>query len=359
MFLRKLHILYFKNIEELELLFSGKIIGLIGSNGVGKTNVLDAIYYTAMTKSYFSQDVQNIQHQKNFFVIHAQYEHQDETFEVSCSVKKGEKKVMQWNQKPYLKITEHIGKIPIVFIAPQDQNIITEYADRRRKFLDALISKFDKEYLMALIQYHQVLQNRNAIIKQGDYALQHKDLIDTYNYQLCQSGEILLKKRILFFNEVKQIIHDIYQQLQDDHETLTLQYISSVQNDFLKELEQSLTKDIRMGYTSIGPHRDDFDILLNNYSAKNFASQGQQKSIIFALKWMELTYLHQKTQLHPLVLIDDIYDKLDDIRMHKLKQLIQQHIAGQIFITDNHPDRLSHLFENDSIQIISIEKNIK
>lgn len=357
MFLKTLNILYFKNIEEVQLNFSKKITALVGNNATGKTNILDAIYYLSMTKSYFSgSDVQNIKHEKDFFVLHGKFQNNIECFDVSCSVKKSEGKYITFNQKPYQKISEHIGKIPIVMIAPQDQNLITEYADTRRKFIDALISKFDKEYLSALIQYNHALQNRNSIIKQGELAYQQQDLIEVYNLKMAQYGEIVLNKRKNFFEEIKSDLISTYQNLQENQEILELNYVSTIQKDFFTELQNSLSKDIRVGYTSVGIHRDDFEIRLNSYPAKNFASQGQQKTITFALKWIELYYLYQKTNIRPLLLIDDIYDKLDDVRLQKIKRLIENGIAEQIFVTDNQFERIHQLFKNIDIHIIQISK---
>lgn len=356
MFLKHLNILYFKNIEDVKFDFSKKINVFVGRNAAGKTNVLDAIYYLSMTKSYFSaSDIQNIQHGKDFFVIHGKFENQNELMEVSCSVNKTEGKHISVNQKPYQKISEHIGKIPVVFVAPQDTTLITEYADTRRKFLDALISKFDNEYLMALIQYNRVLQSRNAIIKQGEQAFQQRDLLEVYNMQMVQFGEIILNKRKKFFEEVKEILNDTYRQLQDNREFLELKYLSSVQTDFLKELNASLAKDVRMGYTTTGVHRDDFEILLNGYPAKNYASQGQQKTIVLALKWLELSYLFSKTNIQPILLMDDIYDKLDDERLNRIKILIRSGKAGQVFITDNHLQRVKELFAGEDVEIFQMK----
>lgn len=361
MFLKYLQLFQFKNIEELQWDFYEKTIAFIGANAVGKTNILDAIHYLAMTKSYFSSsDIQNIQFGKDFFLIHGKFQkNNQETLEIKCSVKKGSNKILSVNDKPYLKLAEHIGKIPVVLITPYDLSLITEYADTRRKFIDALISKFDKEYLNALIQYNQHLQNRNSIIKQGDVAYKQKDLIEVYNIQMAQIGETILKKRIQFFNEIKEILRSTYQVLQSNNEVLELNYISTIQNNYLQELQNSLSKDIRMGYTCVGIHRDDFDIILNNHLAKNHASQGQLKTIVIALKWVELMYLHQKTQEHPILMIDDIYDKLDKTRLMKIKELINSDIAGQVFITDNHYDRIKNLFEKTNIQIIQMNDNLK
>lgn len=361
MFLRQLHIFFFKNIEELKLDFSKRIVVFIGNNAVGKTNILDAVYYLSMTKSYFAAtDAQNIQHGKDSFVLYGKYENSGNVYEVSCGVKKTEGKQILWNQKPYQKISEHIGKVPVVMIAPQDLNLITEYADTRRKFLDALISKFDKTYLNALIQYNQSLQNRNSIVKQGEAAFRQADLLDVYNAQMAQYGEIILNKRQMFFNEIKEMLMQTYRELQDNMEVLELRYVSSVQNDFFKELQQSLPKDVRLGYTSVGTHRDDFDILLNGYPTKNYASQGQQKTIVFALKWLELQYLQGKTGIKPLLLIDDIYDRLDESRLKKIQSLIEEKWAGQVFITDTHHERISRLFgkENTEIFILPQTKQV-
>lgn len=358
MFLKQLNILDFKNIEELKFDFSKRINIIVGNNAVGKTNLLDAIYYLSMTKSFFSSsDVQNIRHGKDFFVLHGKFENEGEALEVSCSVKKTEGKHLYINQKAYNKISEHIGKIPLVMIAPQDLNLITEYADTRRKFLDALISKFDKEYLNALIQYYQILQHRNAIVKQGENAYQQQDLLDVFNTQLATFGQLILHKRKLFFDEIKSRLTDTYHQLQNNSEKLEIKYISTIQKDFFKELQYSLPKDIRLGYTTVGVHRDDFEILLNDYPAKNYASQGQQKTIVFALKWIELMYLFEKTKIQPILLIDDIYDKLDDERMGKIKELLLSGVAGQVFITDNHFQIMSELLKDDDVEFFKIQKN--
>lgn len=357
MFISHLNILNFKNISELQLDFTKKIIALTGKNACGKTTILDVIYYLAMTKSYFSaSDIQNIKHQQEFFVLFGKFKNNDEQFDVSCSVKKNEGKYVAINQKNYNRIAEHIGKIPVVIMAPQDLNLITEYSDTRRKFLDALISKFDKEYLNALIQYQKLLQNRNALLKQSDNNLSQKDLIDVYSEQMVPFGELILKKRKKFFEDIKPLVKTTYQQLQDNNETLELKYISTIQNDFAKELENSFSRDLKMGYTTVGIHRDDFDILLNDYPAKNYASQGQLKTVTFALKWIELIYLYQQTNIHPILLIDDMYDRMDDERIEKLKSLILNGIAEQIFITDTNYSRIKNLFkenEND-VQILQI-----
>ncbi len=358
MFLKHLHLLYFKNIDEAQWNFSKNIIAFIGKNGVGKTNVLDAIYYLAMTKSYFSSsDIQNIQFGKDFFLIHGKFENDNREFiQVNCNVEKGKGKLVSVNEKTYSKLAEHIGKIPIVFITPYDIGLITQYADTRRRFIDALISKFDKEYLNALVQYHQHLQNRNSIIKQGDVAYKQQDLIEIYDAQIAKFGEIILSKRILFFKEIEDSLISTYKQLQDNNENLTIRYISTIQNNYLSELQNSLPKDIKMGYTTIGIHRDDFEIMLNAHPAKIYASQGQLKTIVFALKWLELMYLYQKTKEHPILMIDDIYDKLDTTRLNKINALINSGIAKQIFITDNNYERIKNLFEKENTQIIKMNK---
>lgn len=355
MFLKQLHCLYFKNLEDKEFHFSEKYVAFVGNNATGKTNVLDAIYYLSMTKSYFSAtEVQNIQFGKEFFVINGKFQDDGKNLEVSCSIRKSEGKQILLNQKPYSKITDHIGKIPVVIIAPQDLKLITEYADTRRKFLDALISKFDKEYLNALLQYHKALQQRNAILKQGELAYQQMDLLDVYGLQMAQSGELILSKRKLFFEEIKDKITNTYAQLQKNREILDLNYVSTIQNDFFKELQNALPKDIRLGYTSVGIHRDDFEIVLNAYPAKNFASQGQQKTIIIALKWLELLHIFQKTGVCPIVLLDDVYDRMDEQRLHQFVQLLNTDFIKQVFVTDTNKERISQLFQRQDLQIVEM-----
>jgi len=355
MFLHHLNILQFKNIEEKSFEFHRKIVALVGNNATGKTNVLDAIHYLSMTKSYFSSnDSINIQHNKDYFVLFGKFENNTELIEVSCSVKKNNGKQVFLNQKPYQKLSDHIGKIPIVVIAPQDLSLITDYAETRRKFVDILISKFDKEYLQALIQYQTALQNRNTLLKQGEIIYSQQDLVDIYNFQLVQFGSIILQKRISFFNEIKETLSSTYQLLQDNQEVLELKYVSTIHNDFLKELQQSLSKDIRMGYTTVGIHRDDFEITVNQYPAKNFASQGQQKTIIFALKWIELLYIFQKTNIQPILLVDDIYDRLDEKRIGKMLYFLLSNNVGQVFLTDTHLERILKLFEGQELQVINM-----
>ncbi|GIV27741.1 MAG: DNA replication and repair protein RecF [Bacteroidia bacterium] len=356
MFLKHLHVLYFKNIEDKQLDFSKKFIAFVGNNGIGKTNVLDSIYYLSMTKSYFSStEVQNIQFGKEFFVIYGKFENQGMDMEVSCSVRKSEGKQVLLNQKPYPKITEHIGKIPVVIITPQDLYLITEYADTRRKFLDALISKFDKDYLNALIQYNKALQQRNALLKQEENVYQQMDLLDIYGLQMAQYGEMILNKRKLFFEEVKEKVKKTYSQLQNSNELLELNYISTIQNDYFKELQNSIPKDIRLGYTSLGIHRDDFEILLNGYAAKNFASQGQQKTIIIALKWLELLHIFQKTNVCPILLLDDIYDKMDDQRLNQFVDLLNADFIKQVFVTDTNKERILKLFNTQNVEIFEMK----
>lgn len=355
MFLHHLNILQFKNIEEKSFEFHRKIVALVGNNATGKTNVLDAIHYLSMTKSYFSSnDSINIQHNKDYFVLFGKFENNTELIEVSCSVKKNNGKQVFLNQKPYQKLSDHIGKIPIVVIAPQDLSLITDYAETRRKFVDILLSKFDKEYLQALIQYQTALQNRNTLLKQGEIIYSQQDLVDIYNFQLVQFGSIILQKRISFFNEIKETLSSTYQLLQDNQEVLELKYVSTIHNDFLKELQQSLSKDIRMGYTTVGIHRDDFEITVNQYPAKNFASQGQQKTIIFALKWIELLYIFQKTNIQPILLVDDIYDRLDEKRIGKMLYFLLSNNVGQVFLTDTHLERILKLFEGQELQVINM-----
>ncbi len=355
MFLKQLHCLYFKNLEDKEFRFSEKFVAIVGNNATGKTNVLDAIYYLSMTKSYFSAtEVQNIQFGKDFFVINGKFQNNGMDWDVSCSVSKSDGKQMLLNQKPYSKIIDHIGKIPVVIIAPQDLKLITEYADTRRKFLDALISKFDKEYLNALLQYHKALQQRNAILKQGDIAYQQIDLLDVYGLQMAQYGELILSKRKLFFEEIKDKITNTYTQLQKCGEVLELKYVSTIQNDFFKELQNVIPKDIRLGYTSVGIHRDDFEIVLSAYPAKNFASQGQQKTIIIAMKWLELLHIFQKTGVCPIVLLDDVYDRMDEHRLHQFVHLLNADFIKQVFVTDTNKERISQLFQTRNLQIVEM-----
>ncbi len=342
--LNKLHLLQFRNIEELSFNFSKSVIIIVGENGIGKTNLLDAIYHLAFTKSYFSHtENTNINHQHDFFFIEGVFENNDFLYDISCSVRRKGGKIFKCNGKEYLKISEHIGKIPIVFITPQDLNLITEYADTRRKFLDVIISKYDKQYLEALIQYNKVLQNRNSLVKNNALYTQ-KELVSIYNQQLNGYGSIILEKRNQFFTDTESLIQDIYAQLQGNKETLLLKYQSTIKGSFIEQLENSIEKDMRVGYTSVGTHRDDFDILLNNYSVKQYASQGQQKSVIFALKWLELIFLKNKTNISPILLIDDMCDKLDDTRLKKIKEMLSTQDIGQVFITDSNAERIRNLF---------------
>lgn len=342
MYLRNLSLLNYKNIAEANYEFDPKINCFTGKNGVGKTNVLDAIYHLAYGKSYFNPlAVQNIKHGEEFFVIDGIFEKDGRNEQIVCSLKKGMKKVLKRNGKIYDKFSEHVGFIPLVIISPSDNDLIVEGSETRRKFIDTVISQQDASYLQELINYQKVVAQRNALLKY--FALNHKfdkDTLSIYNEQLDGLGHALFEKRKQFLEDFIPIFNKHHQQITNSAENVSLVYDSHLHTKRLLDLfDENLQRDRVLQYTSVGIHKDDLLFEIDRHPIKKFGSQGQQKSFLIALKLAQFEFIKKQSGVLPILLFDDIFDKLDETRVSKIVQMIDDKVFGQLFISDTHSER--------------------
>ena len=348
MYLKKIALVNFKNFDSATFDFDAKINCFVGNNGVGKTNALDAIYQLAFTKGYFNSiALQNIQHGKDFFLIEGVFNINDKEELVSCSIKKGLKKVVKRNGKIYEKLSEHIGLIPLVIISPNDTNLIVEGSSIRRKFMDGVIAQSDKLYLQHLLGYNKVLSQRNSLLKY--FALNHTFdslNIEIYDKQLIAFGEPIYQKRKEFLKKFSPIFIGRYRHISDGNETVGFKYKTQLDTTSFKELlKNNLDKDRLLQYTTVGIHRDDLLYSIEGYPIKKFGSQGQQKSYLVALKLAEFDFIKMQSKLSPILLLDDIFDKLDEKRVSQIIELVNDGNFGQLFISDTHAKRMEKVIK--------------
>lgn len=342
MYLQKLSLVNYKNLTQQVFDFKEKINCFVGNNGVGKTNVLDAIYYLSFAKSYFnSVAVQNIRHGEEFFMLEGSYALNDREEVILCSLKKGQKKIVKRNGKAYDKFSEHIGKFPLVIISPADRDLIVEGSETRRKFIDSVISQQNQSYLKTLISYNKILVQRNALLK---YFAANRTFdavnLEVYNQQLIQYGEIIHKERKEFLKIFIPIFNERYKTISEGKEEVNLVYKSQLLDTTFSELlETSLAKDKVLQYTSAGVHKDDLVFEIKGFPIKKFGSQGQQKSYLIALKLAQFDFIKEQSKVVPILLLDDIFDKLDENRVSQLISLVNNDQFGQLFITDTHAER--------------------
>lgn len=349
MILKKLSLLNFKNYSEITLDFSDTINCIAGNNGSGKTNILDAIHYLALCKSYFNPtDSQHIKKGQPFFVIQGEFLLKGETEAIFCGLKTGQKKVFKRNQTEYDKLSEHIGLLPVVMIAPVDHEIITGGSEERRKFMDSIISQNDKHYLQLLIQHNRILSQRNAMLKQMAFQrhAEHAEL-EIWDDQLVPLSEKIYEKRHVFCIRFIELLQTIYERIGGLSEPVSLLYTSDLSDqDFKLKLQQVFRKDMAIQYTSTGIHKDDLLFNINGLSAKKFASQGQQKTFLVALKLAQYEIMRIEKKTKPILMFDDIFDKLDEQRVSRLMEMVAEDRFGQIFITDTHPERIYSMFNS-------------
>ena len=349
MYLKKISLFNFKNFDEASFEFEYKINCFVGKNGVGKTNVLDAIYHLSFGKSYFNTlAVQNIKHNQDFFVIDGSFEKQERSENILCSLKKGQKKILKRNGKTYEKFSDHLGFIPLVIISPTDADLIREGSETRRKFIDSVISQLDKEYLHQLIQYQKIISQRNALLKY--FAVNRvfeTETLDIYNEQLNVLGQQIFQKRKNFLHDFIPIFNSFYQNISNSVETVQLEYESQLENqDLLSLLQENISKDRILQYTSVGIHKDDLSFNIENYPIKKFGSQGQQKSFLIALKLAQFEFVKKQSGEKPILLFDDIFDKLDETRVEKIVEMVNNNNFGQLFITDTHGERTENIIKS-------------
>ena len=353
MYLQKLTLNNFKNYEAAEMLFSEKINCFIGANGAGKTNVLDAVYYLSFCKSYFNAaDQQNIKHDSQFFSIHGLYQRTGKTPDlVGCVQKRATKKSFKVNKKEVDRLADHIGMIPLVMISPYDRDLINDGSELRRRFIDGVIAQFDPVYLDALLIYNKALQQRNALLKQ--FAEQQRfeaDLLQLWDAQMVAPATLIHEKRNAFLAQFKPIFQKYYETVSGGSETVEIQYESALSHESLLQLlAKSLPRDKATRYTNVGIHKDDLHFIIDGYPLKKFGSQGQQKSFVIAVRLAQFDFTFDRLGYKPILLLDDIFDKLDDQRVAKLVQLVGNDRFGQVFITDTQRQRIELLFEGSQI----------
>ncbi|MBA3899071.1 MAG: DNA replication and repair protein RecF [Bacteroidetes bacterium] len=362
--LKKLSLINFKNYSNASLEFCGKFNCFVGNNGQGKTNLLDAIHYLAFCKSFFNPiDSQNILFDSPFFVVQGEFEKDGHIENIYCGLKRNEKKQFKKNQKDYSRLADHIGFIPLVMVSPSDGDLITEGSDIRRKFIDNVISQYDKQYLEKLIQYNKVLAQRNALLKsffEGRFF--DADSLEIWDMQLVPLGEELHKKRKKFIVDFSPHFQKYYSHISDNKEPIMLEYESQLNEGrpFEEILKESLPKDRSALYTTCGIHKDDLAFTINGYPVKKMASQGQQKTFLLALKLAKFAFLKKVKKIQPILLLDDILDKLDESRVSRLMEIVGSDDFGQIFITDTHPERILNILAGINVlhKSFQIEKGM-
>lgn len=354
MHLEKLTLYNFKNYEDAALELSPEVNCFFGLNGSGKTNLLDAVYYLSLTKSAsHASDLQNIRQGESQFFIKGQFLNKKNRTEVLCSFTQGSKKLMREDGNDYKKMSEHIGKYPLVLIAPNDIELIWDGSEQRRKFFDGQLSQMDHAYLENLITYTQILRQRNGMLKLfSERGSVDQDLLDSYDNTLVPAANFIHGKRKSFLTKYHPLFEKWYRQLagKEAKESVSISYRSDLEEaDFAELLKKNLPRDIMLQRTTSGIHRDDFLFSLNTGELKKFGSQGQQKSFLIGLKLAEFQMLAQATKKNPLLLLDDIFDKLDDTRIIKLMSLVSDGNFGQIFITDARSGRSREILKEAGV----------
>lgn len=343
MFLREINLRNFKNFSQSNFEFSSKLNAFVGQNGVGKTNVLDSVHYLALTKSYLNySDVQNIRFGEDYFTIEGIFIKEQTQDVIFCSVQKDKGKTLKRNSKIYTRISDHIGLYPLVMISPYDLDLINEGSDVRRKFIDNIISQSNHEYLSNLIRYNRVLIQRNSLLKYF-FLNQTFDLnsLEIYDHELVPLGDYIHQKRTELIAEFTPIFKDYYKLISNANEEVDIKYNSALTEISFKEiLSTGISKDRTTQYTNEGIHKDDLKFKIAAHPVKKFGSQGQQKSYLIALKLAQLEMIKKNLGITPLLLLDDIFDKLDESRVEQLIKLVNQDRFGQIFISDTHPERI-------------------
>lgn len=352
MTLKHLSILNYKNIAEAEIDFSPGLNCIIGCNGEGKTNLLDAIRFLSLCKSLgVTQDSLCIRHDEDFFMLKGLYEREDNTLEdIHCSLKRGQKKIMRRKGKPYKRLAEHIGLIPIVLISPTDSMLIAGGSEERRRFMDIVISQMNLPYMDALTRYGKALQQRNALLKIDPPC--DKEMLVLWEEQMAKEGEFIYKCRQEYIERFTPIFQRYYNLISQEHEKVTLAYTSHCQRGpLLHEIQRDRHKDIAVGYSLHGVHRDDLEMMINGYSIRREGSQGQNKTMLVALKLAQYEFLqHTGNGTHPILLLDDIFDRLDAKRVERIVALVSGDSFGQTFITDTnreHLDKILRLTSQD------------
>ena len=348
MHIEKLVLINFKNYQDISIEFEPHINCILGKNGSGKTNLLDAIYYLSTTKSAINAiDSQNINFEKSFFTIKGEFVLEDDYWKVRCTFQEGKKKLFEVNGAEYEKLREHIGRFPVIFIAPNDTDLVREGSEIRRKFFDMMISQLDRNYLDDLMAYNHYLKNRNSLLKQFAESNRYdKALLEPYDQKLLELGRKIYLKRDEFTAPFNQLFLNQYNRLSGKEESVSLKYVSDfAQENYQQEFSARLKKDLALQRSTFGTHKDDFKFLIEGNPLKKFGSQGQQKSFVLALRLTHYLILNREKGFKPILLLDDIFDKLDSSRIETLINIISGKEFGQVFLTDARSERTKDLLQ--------------
>ena len=392
MILQSLNILNYRNIREASLEFSPKLNCFVGLNGQGKTNVLDAIYLLSFTKSaYTSQDSLNITHGEDMAMVQGVYitsphpspQGREDSFTISCGLRRGVKKQFRKDKKDYQRLIDHIGLLPLVMISPSDQQLIDEGSDERRRFMDVVIGQRNRKFLDCLATYNALLKQRNALLKQLQSPPQpspqgrevSEDLLEVLEWQMVEPAEYIFRARTEFFKEFEPYFQEVYKRIAtspdlpqgEEKEIPQLRYVSQLQDRDLRETYvKTRQRDLILGWTSQGPHKDDLDMRLGEWPLKQVGSQGQQRTFVLALKLAQALYLSrvesQKSKVEsnkPILLLDDIFDRLDSQRVERIVEMVQGEEFGQIFITDTDRQHLTEIIQpGPEAKIFHVENGV-
>ncbi len=347
MHLSTLSVINFKNYEQADLELSPRINCFVGENGVGKTNLLDAIHYLALCKSNLNPvDTQNISYNAEFAVIQGVFDRKEKEETIYCSIRRNKKKQFKRNQKDYKRLAEHIGLIPLVMVSPADYVLIQGGSEERRKWMNGVIGQYDRIYLENVISYNRILTQRNKLLKENSTHATGREVLDVLDTQLVQYGEPVFNARRKFVERLTPVFQRFYQHVSGNKEEVKLNYFSQLlEQDFGDALHSSRQKDFIVQYTTTGIHKDDINMELGAHSLKKTGSQGQQKTYLVALKLAEFEFMQETMQNTPILLLDDVFDKFDAFRVKQIIQLVAENRFGQIFITDTNETRMMNILK--------------
>jgi len=348
MHLARLEMTNFKNYEEAALDFSPGFNCFVGNNGVGKTNILDAVHYLSMTKSFFnSSDTLSIRHGEDYFMIRGTFVTDDNSDELHCAFQKQKQKVFRLNGKEYQRMSDHVGKFPVVMLSPADSTLITGSSEERRRFLNMIISQYDPRYLEAHVRYNKALMQRNRILREGG---SNAGLLEIYDEQMAQEAELIYQSRRKLTENLLPLFRSYYEKISGGVEKVSIRYRSHLGGgDYLQQLASSRERDYALQYTTTGIHRDDLAFEIEGHSARTTASQGQQRSFIVALKLAKFGLISSMNGFAPALLLDDIFDKFDQTRVEEIIRLVGSGEFGQVFITDTQQERIHRILDNTGV----------
>jgi len=348
MYIESVSIVNFKNLKDVQVEFSPKLNCLIGNNGAGKTNLMDAVYYLSFCKSFFTAvDQFNINHDEQFFMLSGNYKRFDSNETITCGLKKGQKKQFKRNSKIYKRLAEHIGLLPLVMITPSDVNLILGGSDERRKFMDGVISQFNQNYLDDLLKYNRALLQRNNLLKQfaGERYFD-QELLSVWDEQLMEYGTRIHSERQKFVEKLIPVFQRYYSYISQGNEKVGLTHQSDLYTKSFAELiQEALPKDRMAQHTTTGIHKDDLVFNIDKYPIRKLGSQGQKKTYLVALKLAQFDFIKEISGMSPILLLDDIFDKLDSSRVEQIVKLVSDEQFGQIFMTDTNREHLDIILE--------------